>query len=328
MNRKLCIAPMMGCTDRPCRFLFRLLSKNAMLYSEMITTGALLNGNRQKFLEHETDNASAVQLGGNKPAHLAQAAKIVEDAGYQEVNFNCGCPSDRVKKGGIGACLMGNPSLVAACYEAMANAVSIPVTIKTRIGIDNHDDYSFFNAFIHKIYVSGCRHFQIHARKAILSGLTPKENREIPPLNYDFVRKIQQEYPDAEFILNGGIKTLKQAQDLLTEFSGVMLGRAAYSEPFLLTDLEQQIFGTPAITREKVLDTYLRYMEKQMQRGVHLKHMAKHLLGFFSGIPGARAFRRHLSNHMHEKNPGIGLIHEAAGYLRSDTHSPLRRNHD
>ena len=223
---------------------------------------------------------------------------------------------------------MANPSLVAECYEAMASAVSIPVTIKTRIGIDNHADYAFFNAFIHKIYASGCRNFQVHARKAILRGLTPRENREIPPLNYDFVRKIQLEYPDAEFILNGGIKTLKQVQDLLTEFSGVMLGRAAYNEPFLLTDLEQQIFGTPTISREKVLNTYLSYMGEQMQKGVHLKHMAKHLLGFFSGLPGARAFRRHLSNHMHEETAGLGLIYDAVGHLGSDICSPLRTNHD
>lgn len=322
MIRNLCVAPMMGCTDRHCRFLFRLLSPNAMLYSEMLTTGALIHGDYQKFLEHSEDERSAVQLGGSDPGQLAQAAKLVESAGYQEVNLNCGCPSDRVQQGGIGACLMAEPRLVAQCYEAMSDAVSIPVTIKTRIGIDDHDDYGYFKAFVSELYDSGCRHFQIHARKAILQGLSPKENREIPPLKYDFVRQIQKDFPDAEFVINGGIKTVQEVEDLLQEFPGVMLGRAPYSNPHLLAELEQQIFGTPAVTRMAVFEQYRGYMDEQMRAGVYLKHMAKHLLGLYTGLPGARAYRRHLSTHMHKDDADLSVVDDAVKFVTTDTCSP------
>ncbi|MFP6803692.1 MAG: tRNA dihydrouridine(20/20a) synthase DusA [Pseudomonadales bacterium] len=328
MIRKLCVAPMMGCTDRHCRFLFRLLSPNTMLYSEMLTTGALIHGDYQKFLEHAEDAASAFQLGGSDPHQLAQAAKLVENAGYQEVNLNCGCPSDRVQQGGIGACLMAEPRLVAQCYEAMADAVSIPVTIKTRIGIDHHDDYAHFMAFISESYDSGCRNFQIHARKAILQGLSPKENREIPPLNYDFVRQIQKDCPDAEFVINGGITTARQVQDLLVEFPGVMLGRAPYSNPYLLVELEQQVFGTTAVTRAAVFRQYRGYMAEQMYAGVHLKHMAKHLLGLYTGLPGARAFRRHLSTHMHKDDADLSVVDDAVKFVATETCSPRGPNND
>ena len=306
---------MMGCTDRHCRFLFRLLSPNAMLYSEMLTTGALIHGNFEQFLAHQSDAPAAVQLGGSDPAQLARSARMVEEAGYQEVNLNCGCPSDRVQQGGIGACLMGEPALVAQCYEAMAESVSIPVTIKTRIGIDDQDSYEFFEAFIHELYRSGCRHFQIHARKAILQGLSPKENREIPPLNYDFVRRIQIDFSDAEFVINGGIKTVQEVQELLQEFPGVMLGRAPYSNPYLLAELDQQVFGTTPITRAKVFDQYRNYMREQMRNGVHIKHMAKHLLGLYTGLPGARAFRRHLSTHMYTEDAGLSVMDDAVKFV-------------
>lgn len=318
MIRKLCVAPMMGCTDRHCRFLFRLLSPNTMLYSEMLTTGALIHGDYQKFLEHAEDAASAIQLGGSDPNQLAQAARMVENAGYQEVNLNCGCPSDRVQQGGIGACLMAAPRLVAQCYEAMTDAVSIPVTIKTRIGIDDHDDYAFFKVFVGESYDSGCRNFQIHARKAILQGLSPKENREIPPLNYNFVRQIQKDFPDAEFVINGGITTTQLVKDLLVEFPGVMLGRAPYSNPYLLAELEEQVFGTTAVTRATVFRQYRDYMAEQMHGGVYLKHMAKHLLGLYTGLPGARAFRRHLSTYMHKDNASLSVVDDAVRLITTE----------
>ena len=328
MIHKLCVAPMMGYTDKHCRFLFRLLSPNTMLYSEMLTTGALIHGDYQRFLEHSKDAPSAIQLGGSDPRQLAQAAKLVENAGYQEVNLNCGCPSDRVQQGGIGACLMDEPRLVAQCYEAMTNAVSIPVTIKTRIGIDDHDDYAYFKAFVSESYDSGCRNFQIHARKAILQGLSPKENREIPPLNYDFVRQIQKDLPGAEFVINGGIKTVHQVQDLLVEFPGVMLGRAPYSNPYLLAELEQQVFGTTAVTRKAVYDQYRAYMAEQMCTGAHIKHMAKHLLGLYTGLPGARAFRRHLSTHLHKNDTDLSVIDDAVKFVATETCLPRDQNHD
>ncbi|MGV0033450.1 MAG: tRNA dihydrouridine(20/20a) synthase DusA [Candidatus Azotimanducaceae bacterium WSBS_2022_MAG_OTU7] len=328
MIRKLCVAPMMGCTDRHCRVLFRLLSPNTMLYSEMLTTGALIHGDYQRFLEHTQDGASAVQLGGSDPGQLAQAAKLVEDAGYQEVNLNCGCPSDRVQQGGIGACLMDEPSLVAQCVVAMAEAVSIPVTVKTRIGIDDHNDYGYFKAFVSEIYDAGCRSFQIHARQAILQGLSPKENREIPPLNYDFVRQIQKDFPDAEFIINGGIKTVQEVSGLLEEFPGVMLGRAPYSNPHLLAELEQRVFGTPAVTRMMVFEQYRGYMAEQMHSGVHFKSMAKHLLGLYTGLPGARAFRRHLSTHMHKDDAGLSVVDAAVKFVTTETCSARIPKHD
>jgi len=299
-----------------------------MLYSEMLTTGALIHGDYQRFLEHSKDAPSAIQLGGSDPRQLAQAAKLVENAGYQEVNLNCGCPSDRVQQGGIGACLMDEPRLVAQCYEAMTNAVSIPVTIKTRIGIDDHDDYAYFKAFVSESYDSGCRNFQIHARKAILQGLSPKENREIPPLNYDFVRQIQKDLPGAEFVINGGIKTVHQVQDLLVEFPGVMLGRAPYSNPYLLAELEQQVFGTTAVTRKAVYDQYRAYMAEQMCTGAHIKHMAKHLLGLYTGLPGARAFRRHLSTHLHKNDTDLSVIDDAVKFVATETCLPRDQNHD
>jgi tRNA-dihydrouridine synthase A len=328
MIRKLCVAPMMGCTDRHCRVLFRLLSPNTMLYSEMITTGALIHGDYQKFLEHTKDGASAIQLGGSDPDQLAKASKLVEDAGYQEVNLNCGCPSDRVQQGGIGACLMAEPSRVAQCYEAMAEAVSIPVTIKTRIGIDDHDEYEYFRSFIKESYDAGCRNFQIHARKAILQGLSPKENREIPPLNYDFVREIQKDFPNAEFVINGGITTALQVQNLLMEFPGVMLGRAPYSNPYLLAELEHQVFGTTTITRKAVFHLYRAYMAEQMHGGVHIKHMAKHLLGLYTGLPGARAFRRHLSTHMHKDHADLSVVDDAVKFVTTETCPPRGPNND
>jgi tRNA-dihydrouridine synthase A len=319
MLTRFSIAPMMGCTDRHCRFLFRLLSPNVALYSEMLTTGALIYGDCARLLEHREDHASYFQLGGSNPAHLAEAAQMVERAGYQQVNLNCGCPSDRVQQGGIGACLMAEPALVAECFSAMNDAVSIPVTIKSRIGIDDRDDYKFFYAFIEQLYNAGCRHFQVHARVAILKGLSPRENREIPPLKYDYVRRIQQDFPDCRFALNGGIKTAQEAISLLNDFPEVMLGRAPYSNPYLVAELEREIYGTPAPSREAVVASYREYILEELSMGTHIKHTTKHLLGLFTGQPGARAFRRHLSTHMYAEDADISILDSALDLIHSPT---------
>ena len=316
-DRLLNVAPMMGCTDRHCRFLFRLLSPDAVLYSEMLVTGALIHGDSNRFLAHNHDTPAAVQLGGSNPDELAISSRLVEQAGYQEINLNVGCPSDRVQQGGIGACLMADPRLVADCYLAMQESVSIPVTIKSRIGIDNHEDYPFFNQFITTLYDEGCRIFHVHARKAYLSGLSPRENREIPPLKYDFVAKVQSSFPDAVFILNGGIKTVDQSVDLLTRFKGVMLGRAPYNNPFLLAELQNKVYGTPLPSRFDVIAAYRRYIEQEMDSGERFRHLAKHLFGLFTGIPGARSYRRYLSTHMNSDDADATVLDRALGQLNA-----------
>lgn len=301
----------MGCTDRHFRFLLRLLSTNSILYSEMIVTGALLYGEKEKFLAHNEDAPCGFQLGGSNPKELAEAAILVEEAGYQEVNINCGCPSDRVQVGGIGACLMAKPELVADCYQAMSSAVDIPVTVKSRIGIDESEDYSFFKRFVLKLYDVGCRTFVVHARKAILKGLTPKENRDIPPLKYNYIYRIKDELPEATFILNGGIKTVEECLKLKQLTDGLMLGRAIYSDPYLLARLDHDIFSTPLPSRLDILEKYRSYMLEQLDKQVAMKHMIKHLLGYFTGTPGARHFRRYLSAHMFEGNANITLLDNA-----------------
>lgn len=315
-DRTLSAAPMMGCTDTHCRYLFRLLSPNAVLYSEMIVTGALIHGDANRFLARNESGPSAVQLGGSTPGELALCARLIENAGYQEVNLNIGCPSDRVQQGGIGACLMKAPSLVADCFVAAQSAVSIPVTIKSRIGVDDCDDYGFFRDFVGTQYEAGCRVFLVHARKACLTGLTPKENREIPPLKYAFVQTAQQEFPDATFILNGGIKDASEVKALLETYQGVMLGRAVYSNPYLLAELDHLIFGTVPPSRMNVISQYRNYIDEQIAAGEHFKHMARHLMGFFTGVPGARAFRRHMSEHMHAKSADCRVLEAAVDQLQ------------
>jgi tRNA-dihydrouridine synthase A len=311
LDRRLSVAPMMGCTDRHCRVLLRLLSPHALLYSEMIATGALLHGDTERILAHGIDEPAAFQLGGSDPEDLAACARLIEQAGYREVNLNCGCPSDRVQVGGIGACLMAEPDLVAGCYRAMAEAVNIPVTIKCRIGIDDRDDYGFFTGFLTPIHQAGCRVFIVHARKAILQGLSPRENREIPPLVYDYVRRAMADFPDTTFVLNGGIKTAEEVRCLQPGFHGLMLGRAPYANPWLLAEIEQQCFGTPMPDPELILAAYRDYMTEQIASGTAVKYMAKHLLGFFTGHRGARAFRRYLSSHMFAADAGIEVLDDA-----------------
>jgi tRNA-dihydrouridine synthase A len=311
LDRTLNLAPMMACTDRHCRYLFRLLSPNTLMYSEMLVTGALIYNKAEQFLRHGGDEPCAAQLGGNDPAHLSQCAQMVEDAGYQEVNINVGCPSSRVQSGGIGAALMAKPELVADCVAAMQAQVKIPVTVKTRIGIDDLDHYEHFYHFIETVRAAGCRVFIVHARKAILGGLSPKENREIPPLKYDFVYQIREAFPDCQFILNGGINDVESALQLLPKVDGLMLGRAPYANPWLLAELDAAIYKHNSLDRMTVLEEYMAYMEREQANGEPLKHMVRHLMGWFTGMRGARIFRREIGAHMFEASADIGVVQRA-----------------
>ena len=318
LDRRLCIAPMMGCTDRHCRVLFRLLSPGAILYSEMVTTGALIHGDADHFLKHNAmDAPCALQLGGSNPDELAECAKMVEAAGYQEVNLNVGCPSDRVQAGGIGACLMAVPDLVAECVDKMQRSVDIPVTIKSRIGIDDDDSYEFFSRFVSRVAEAGCQVFIVHARKAILDGLSPKENRQVPPLKHDYVFRIKQDMPDLTFILNGGIKHLDQICEPLEKTDGIMVGREAYHNPYFICELTSQILNSHASQPDRlvILEQYKEYLAGELSKGEPLQHGAKHLLGLFHGLPGARKFRRYLSEHIYDPVAGIDTIAAAASEL-------------
>jgi tRNA-dihydrouridine synthase A len=277
---------MMDWTDRHCRFFLRLLSKNALLYTEMVTTGALLHGDAERFLRHDqTEHPLALQLGGSNPADLAASARLAQTAGYDEVNLNVGCPSDRVQNNLIGAVLMGHPQLVADCVKAMRDAVSIPVTVKHRIGI--------------------------------LEGLSPKENREIPPLRYDVAARLKQDFPDLEFVLNGGIKTLEQCQDHLKTFDGVMLGREAYHNPYLLAEVDRELFGDsrPSISRAEALAQLRPYVAAHLRDGGAMHHITRHVLGLGTGFPGARKFRQLLSVDIHKTDDPLGLLDKAGELL-------------
>ncbi len=292
---------MMDWTDRHCRFFHRLIAPRARLYTEMITTGAILHGDLHKLLDFDaSEHPVALQLGGSEPADLAKAARIGEQWGYDEINLNCGCPSERVQKGAFGACLMREPSLVADCVKAMMDAVSIPVTVKHRIGVDDQNDYSFVRDFVGVVYAAGCRVFIVHARGAILKGLSPKENREIPPLRMEVVRQLKKDFPDAVIVANGGIATVEQALALVpdTAVDGVMIGRAAYHNPWVLYDMERALFAdSGALTerqRQDILAPLQAYFEAQCAKGVAPKHMTRHWHGLFHGQPGARVWRREI----------------------------------
>ena len=300
-RHKLCVAPMMDWTDRHCRFFHRLIAPRALLYTEMITTGAILHGDLHKLLDFDaSEHPVALQLGGSEPADLAKAARIGEQWGYDEINLNCGCPSERVQKGAFGACLMREPSLVADCVKAMMDAVSIPVTVKHRIGVDDQNDYSFVRDFVGVVYAAGCRVFIVHARGAILKGLSPKENREIPPLRMEVVRQLKKDFPDAVIVANGGIATVEQALALVpdTAVDGVMIGRAAYHNPWVLHDMERALFADSgalaARQRQNILEPLQAYFEAQCAKGVAPKHMTRHWHGLFHGQPGARVWRREM----------------------------------
>lgn len=292
------IAPMMDWTDRHCRYFHRLISPQAHLYSEMVTTGALLHGDRDRHLRfNAAEHPVALQLGGNDAAALAVCARMGEDYGYDEINLNCGCPSDRVQNGAFGACLMGEPETVAAGVAAMRAAVTIPVTVKCRIGIDDCDEFPFLDKFIATVAQAGCKKFIIHARKAWLQGLSPKENREIPPLRYDIAAAIRAKYPHCRFILNGGINLIDDMKKHLQSFDGIMIGREAYQNPYILAAIETEIYGAPHVrSRETIARAMIPYIEAQnRQFGTPAKSITRHILGLFNGLPGARAWRRALS---------------------------------
>jgi tRNA-dihydrouridine synthase A len=295
-----CVAPMMDWTDRHCRYFHRLISQYAFLYTEMVTTGALIHGDKHRFLQfNPIENPIAFQLGGSHPQDLAVCARMIEDYGYEEVNLNVGCPSDRVQKGRFGACLMAEPDLVAECVAAMGQAVSIPVTVKSRIGIDQQDSYEELAYFISTVASAGCRTFIVHARKAWLSGLSPKQNREVPPLRYDIVYQIKNDFPQLEIILNGGIKSLELTENILKRVDGVMVGREAYQNPYLLADVDNRIFGESSdpLSREKIISLLIPYIREQLKTGVRLNNISRHILGLFNGASGAKSWRRHLSEH-------------------------------
>ncbi|HEY8012195.1 MAG TPA: tRNA dihydrouridine(20/20a) synthase DusA [Rudaea sp.] len=313
----LCVAPMMDWTDRHCRFFHRLLSPHARLYTEMVTTGALLHGDRVRHLDFDaSEHPLGLQLGGHEPAELATAARIGVDWGYDEINLNVGCPSDRVQSGRFGACLMREPALVADCVAAMRAAVCVPVTVKCRIGVDDQDDYADLHRFVETLVGAGLRTLIVHARKAWLHGLSPKENREIPPLNYERVFRLKQEFPQLTIVINGGITTPDAAQSLCGKVDGVMLGRAAYHDPYVLAQSEHVLFGTPLPERDEILARMQPYIEAQLARGEALQHVGRHVLGLYLGLPGARAFRRYLSENMHRPDADFRVIEQAMTRVR------------
>ncbi|WGS60719.1 tRNA dihydrouridine(20/20a) synthase DusA [Vibrio lentus] len=311
---RLSVAPMLDWTDRHCRYFHRLLSQQTLLYTEMVTTGAILHG-KGDFLEYnEQEHPLALQLGGSNPVDLAACAKLAGERGYDEVNLNVGCPSDRVQNGRFGACLMAEPELVADCVSAMKEVTDIPITVKTRIGIDDQDSYEFLTKFVSTVSEKGgCEQFTIHARKAWLSGLSPKENREIPPLDYDRAYQIKKDFSDLVIAVNGGITTLEQTKEHLQHLDGVMIGREAYHSPFILAEVDQQIFGmdTPIKKRSQVVEEMYPYIERELSNGASLGHISRHMLGLFQSMPGARQWRRYISENAHKKGAGIEVVQAA-----------------
>lgn len=321
MNRKLSVAPMMAWTDKHCRYLHRLLSPHALLYTEMLTTGALLRGNKQRLLAfNAAEQPLALQLGGSQPSEMAQCAVFAQDAGYQEVNINVGCPSDRVQNGRIGACLMSEPSLVAQCVSEMRARVDIPITVKTRTGIDDSDTLEFLLKFVETVSEAGCETFIIHARKAILKGLSPKENRTVPPLNYDRVYSIKREFPQLSIVVNGGIKSITDIQQHWAKLDGVMIGREAYHNPFFLTEIEHQLFSGQMRDRIDMLYQFIPHVKEQLTQGVALQSMTRHILGLFTGQPGGKHWRRYLSENARHKNAGPEVLHAALDEMTSYAH--------
>ena len=312
------VAPMMDWTDRHDRFFLRLISRRVLLYTEMISTGAVLHGDRERLLAFSPEeHPVALQLGGSDPGELAESARIAEEWGYDEVNLNCGCPSDRVQARQFGACLMGVPDLVARGIEAMRAATRLPVTVKCRIGIDDRDSYADLRRFVTTVASAGCETFIVHARKAWLEGLSPKENREIPPLRYPEVYRLKAELPHLEVVINGGVPSLDAAAEHLGHVDGVMIGRAAYQSPYLLADVDGRFFydQSPSPSRHDVVERLLPYVERELAAGTRLAAITRHILGLFQGCPGARAWRRHLAENAHKPGAGAEVIRAAAALV-------------
>ena len=315
IDRRLSIAPMMDWTDRHYRYFARLITRHALLYTEMVTTGALIHGDRERFLRFDpAEHPVALQLGGSDPNDMADCARMGADWGYDEINMNVGCPSDRVQSGRFGACLMAEPGLVADCVAAMKAVVDVPITVKSRIGIDDLDSYDLLAAFTDRVASAGCDVLIVHARKAWLKGLSPRENRDVPPLRYDVVERLKRDFPTLPIVVNGGITTLQQAQAHLQTLDGVMIGREAYQNPWMLAAADALIFGDtkPTPSRRTVLDAMLPYIEQRLSEGVPFNAITRHMLGLFHGRPGAKAWRRCLSEHAHRADADIGVLVEAA----------------
>ena len=311
LDRRISVAPMMDYTDRHCRYLLRLVSPGALLYTEMLTAQALAHGDAERLLGYDPrEHPVALQLGGSDPDLLARAARLGAGHGYDEINLNVGCPSDRVQSGRFGACLMAEPALVADCARAMREAVPIPVTVKCRIGIDDRDDYAFLEHFVATVRDAGVDTFIVHARKACLQGLSPKENREVPPLRYEVPLRLKQEHPGLTVVLNGGIRSIGQVREWLPRFDGVMLGRAAYHDPYLLAQLHGEFIDTewtpPA--RHEIVEHYARYVERMLAEGHRLPSLLRHLHGLYAGFPGARAWRRYLSEQGSRRGAGAEVL--------------------
>jgi len=297
ISHKLSVAPMLDWTDRHCRYFYRVMSKHTVMYTEMVTTGAILFGKGDYLSFNTEEHPVVLQLGGSDPTALSECAKRAEQLGYDEININVGCPSDRVQNGRFGACLMAEPLLVAECVQKMQSAVNIPITVKSRIGIDDLDSYEFLHDFINVVGEAGCQHFIVHARKAWLSGLSPKQNREVPPLDYERVYQIKQDFPDFEISINGGIKSFTEVNAHLTKLDGVMIGREIYQNPYMLVNADNEIWqtNTPTLSREQVVAEMVDYINRYVAKGGRAWHVNRHMLGLCNGLPGARQFRRYLS---------------------------------
>jgi tRNA-dihydrouridine synthase A len=309
---EVAVAPMMDWTDRHCRFFLRLLTPSALLFTEMVTAQAIVHGNRDRLLGFDAaERPVALQVGGSDPEQLARAAAIGAGFGYDEINLNVGCPSDRVQSGRFGACLMAEPALVRDCIAAMRAAVDVPVTVKSRIGIDDREDYGFLRDFVGTVAETGCNVFIVHARTAILAGLSPKENREVPPLRYEHVYRLKQEFPALSITLNGGVRDLDAVRTHLAQVDGVMIGREAYHNPYFLAEIEHALHQVEPPAREAVMAAFLEYVEARLREGVRLPTMTRHVLGLYLGRPGARRWRRQLSEGACAPGAGIEVIREA-----------------
>jgi tRNA-dihydrouridine synthase A len=310
---QIAVAPMMDWTDRHCRYFMRLLSPSVLLYTEMVTSQAIEHGNRDELLAfNPAEHPVAVQLGGSDPVMMGRAASECSRRGFDEININVGCPSDRVQNGQFGACLMARPGLVAECYTAMQEQSNVPVTVKSRIGIDDQDSYGFLCAFVEPLAEAGCRKFVVHARLAILEGLSPKENREIPPLDYERVYRLKRDFPELEIVLNGGIDDLGSVAEALARTDGVMIGRRAYHDPYFLAELEHEFLsGAPLPDRRDIVEEMLPYIERELMGGQRLNRITRHMLGLFANQPGARAWRRYLSENAHQPGAGPEVLKRA-----------------
>lgn len=320
LDRRFCVAPMLDWTDRHCRYFHRILSHHAVLYTEMVTTGAILHGDQNRFLQfNEQEHPLALQLGGSNQKDLIECSKIAQDFGYDEINLNVGCPSDRVQNGQFGACLMADPKLVADCISSMQSAITIPVTIKHRIGIDDMDSYEQLHRFVNTVQKTGCSTFIVHARKAILAGLSPKQNREVPPLKYSSVYQLKKDFPHLQIIINGGIKTLDEAKTHLQHVDGVMIGREAYQNPYMLAEVDQQIYNEDktVISREQVMEKLHDYCKLSLDEGNQLKWITRHILGLYQGKRGAKVFRRYLSENAYKSDADIKTLEQAISAMTS-----------